>query len=460
LRCTLKGILKAKHLRSLFTFGEIDQRIQRIGLIVFFGGVFWFWFVQILRPGCCDVDGYPEAAKWVREVGWIGSMDRMTEWGFHRTFGYLWFLLVVMRVSDLLGVPWQLVLTVVQSCFYLGSIAALTRVSLNISSRVANMTYLGLMGNFFVMPYLSQSLTDGLYVSLAIVAFALWLRIDLGSEKGSTESPKLIRNAAVACSAAVLIRPAAVWLLAPLLIIVFSQLRRRQLEILGAVANLSVGLSPLLIQMYLNASWNGSLSIFPFGGIGSFQLRHGLLNIKYGTFLGSGGPTNYYSSSALVGDSAESVGSVLGWWVSHPWDGFQLLATKIVGVFDYDFLVPYPYARSGTSWISGSLSLSILLIGLIGVGVKVLLNRLPGIGAHSTPIAILGSWAVVTLGTGVELRFSLPMVAYFVFVGANLIDGVIQSPDRLLRRVVVILFVGTYPVIIAVAHFVRSQSSV
>jgi hypothetical protein len=166
-----------------------------------------------------------------------------------------------------------------------------------------------------------------------------------------------------------------------------------------------------LWQSILNLRNFGFFSPFPIQDLGGFQIHSGISYVKYSTWTGPGSPSNYYSSSRIIG---EYDGSGLAWYLYHPFDAINLLFFKFVGAFDFDYLVPYANQGFTLSWVASTISFLVVLIGLF-----LMFRHLAGKGNLSTlgprwfPLLVLISWGSVSMVSALELRFSLPIVTYF-----------------------------------------------
>lgn len=150
------------------------------------------------------------------------------------------------------------------------------------------------------------------------------------------------------------------------------------------------------------------------------------------------------------------------WWITNLPESLALLLVKLVGAFDWDYLVPYPYHQPSYSWILASVALTILVLGVVGV-VRYLRyqDHLEDVlGPPWFPVSLFLCWSAATLVTAVELRFTLPIITYLIIVVAALCWNVVENRRLKLGAVLLGVWVFSMPFLIIISIFVRSQSVV
>jgi hypothetical protein len=137
---------------------------------------------------------------------------------------------------------------------------------------------------------------------------------------------------------ALALRPASIWLLPVVILTSALGLFYKRVGLITLFNALTVAATPLYIQAALN-SINYKLTTFlPVTNLGALQISGGIQYIKYGTWLGGGPPQNYYTSANLISTSSNLS---LSWYFNNPIDSIKLMAVKLIGAFDFDYLVAY-----------------------------------------------------------------------------------------------------------------------
>jgi hypothetical protein len=259
--------------------------------------------------------------------------------------------------------------------------------------------------NPFVAPYLSVSLTDSLYTSMALaLVFWAWFQF-------TKPNSRQIWPGFLFFSLALAIRPAAIWLLAILLVTLVFLIRSRIIWRPKEVLLSLISTSPVLWQSFVNFRSFGVFSPFPIQDLGGGQINGGLYFVKYSTWTGPGSPSNYYSSSRIIG---EYDGSGLVWYLLNPVEATTLVFFKFVGAFDFDYLVPYANKEFTLSWITSTISFLVALIGLFLIFRHLAgKGNLSGLGPRWFPLLVLISWGSISMLSMLELRYSLPIVTFF-----------------------------------------------
>lgn len=173
--------------------------------------------------------------------------------------------------------------------------------------------------------------------------------------------------------------------------------------------------------------------------------------------MGGGSRQNFYPSGHLINTEGEFN---LWWYFNNPVDSVKLLAFKLVGGFDFDYLVPYPYHQPANKWVASFFSFTILWIGVFGVFVHLCTKKLAVLGSRFMPLIIFVGWCTVTLISALELRFTLPLISYFIIVNCAVVNFIIVNRDRKFLLLMVTGWIIFMPIFYQMAKFIRLQSMV
>ncbi|MFN7709731.1 MAG: hypothetical protein ACK5O7_02045 [Holosporales bacterium] len=374
-----------------------------------------------------------------------------------RTFAYPWVLSFLIGLANLTRLPEAFIIFFFQTTSYFLTSAWVAKQLLWHSRKLSAFVYLALCSNVFIMPYLGITLTDAIYTSLVLGATAILSRAQYYPKEQGKNTFSHYFTPLILFTTALVIRPASVWLSLPIAVwILFSSFERKHLNKL-TFATLVASI-PLLIQITINTLAFKTVTFFPASNLGSAQLVWGIENIKYATWLGNGAPQNNYFSKNLV--NIVGAGDPIKWYISHPFQGIKLIFVKLFAAFDWDYLMPYPRKIPKFKWIPSIISFSVLFWGLTGVLLNAFKNCLPVLGLRYMPLLIFASWSAVTLSSALELRFTLPMIGYFIISGTAAIHYLSQ-PDH---RATLKYYMGGWILFMAfavwMARFVRSQAVV
>jgi hypothetical protein len=411
-----------------------------------------FFVEQTRFPPCCDADYYLELAQHYLTAG-VFTKEPL------RTFVYPLGLSVLLRIGNAISVPVIVLVFSAQMFIHYLAIFALVRVIAAYSSRLAVVLYMIFCTNIFVIPYAGVTLTDSLYTSLALLIFAWMLKMDVSIFAAKPIRPAWIFSGVFLLSLSVVTRPAAIWLAVPVLYVLALHIARTEVRVHTLVLSLIVGAVPLYVQMTINAVNYQVVTPFPVADLQKQQVEGGIQNIKYGTWMGGGIPNNSYASKGLIEiDASEPLDP--DWYFRNPVQASKLVALKLVGAFDFDYLVPYPYRHPKWKWLPSLISFSILWMGIFGMVLHLCTGKLTVLGSRPTPIIIFISWGVVTLVSALELRFTLPLLCYLIIVSGALIKYLHESVNRYLLVIFAASWIFTMPVLIMLAKLIRLQSNV
>ena len=366
-----------------------------------------------------------------------------------RGYFYPTLLAVFQFLGSVVALPPEVSTFLLQLAGYLGVMTFLVKSTrFNHVELKTKLLILVLSLNVFIAPYFSVSLTDSLYTSMALgLIFWSWTQL--------TKSTNLsIWPGIFFFSAALAIRPAALWLLPPLIFTIVALLRtntninlRRELPLWFLSA------APLLWQSAVNLRNFGQFTPLPISDLGGSQIQWGIGNVKYATWTGDGSAANYYPSTSLVG---EYDGGGLSWYLTNPIDSLQLLYFKFVGAFDFDYLVPYPNTGYGLSWLTTTISFLILLTSLFVIIRHTLgLSKSSALGPRWFPATILIAWGALNLITALELRFTLPILTYLGLLSLWF-PSEFLSLTRRARLIIALLIIAGLSILWVSALFVRT----
>lgn len=432
-----------------FVLEQLGFRVFVIGLSCLVLGAFGFLIYHHYWPQAFDAVGYLEIAERYRISGIVDNPEKI------RTFGYPWLLALLISIARFTVVEPILLICLFQTMFYFSSVLTLAKVLSQRSTKHAKIGYLVLCGNIFVIPYLSVTLTDSIYVSISLFFFAGLIFVFRDFRQSLRVGPSTYFFATFLASFVVVVRPAGIWILVLsipiLLFMLFRSTERKSIKLLAMAA----GSLPLAFQSAINWIQFSKLTFQPAFDLGTLQLMCGISNFKYATRPDWPSAQQYYTSRSVTGDM--DAAQAIAWYLSHPLETMQLLGIKLIGAFDFDYLVPYPYSAFNLSLLSGFLSLSVLSLGLVWL-FSLLVNKQMShvFGKLGAPV-FLFSWAAVTLFSMVELRFTLPAISVLL-VGASCLI----SEFRLNRSLLLPAFIYaiSMPTFWSIAMFIRSQSGI
>lgn len=427
-----------------------DRRTGIAGLILLATLGAYFFAARRRHPPCCDANHYLELAN--RYLGDGLAVDEAL-----RTYAYPWFLAGILQLGRWLEIESGLPVFLLQLGFYYLAALAVVRVADDSSPRLATGLYLALCANIFVLPYTAVTLTDSLYTSLALALLAWTLKLEtLPATLPGRAAAGWALAGLFGLTLAIEIRPAALWLTAPVAMALLRFGRHRRGSVATLLTLLIVGAVPLYPQIALNWLHHRSLSPLPVTDLQSQQIAWGIHHIKYATWLGDPPAANPYPASPLVapGDGPYD----LSWYPRHPLEAAKLLVLKLVGAFDFDYLLPYPYRKPALPWAASLIAFTLLYGGLAGTAIHLSGRRLPLLGARFMPALIVGAWSGLTLLSALELRFTLPLLCYFLIVSGALIEYLLAGRHRRLALALAGGWALALPLLLTLAALVRSQS--
>ena len=374
-----------------------------------------------------------------------------------RTYLYPFILSHLIRISHFLTLPFTFLLILLQAGSYIIAAVTLARAMRSQNQTLAGAVFLLLGCNIFVAPYFSITFTDSLYTSFSLIILAQLMQAEQQSCRGIQTSLKTLLLITTLATFSIVLRPAALWLLAPVLLSFLRLVTKKTAALSDVILALTISSFPLLIQIVINLTHYKIMSPLPVADLGIQHLRWGIENFKYTTYLGyKYYVAFFYNSGYSLGSDLKN--SPLMWYLHHPLSGSTLLTYKLISAFDFDFILPYPHSLPEHAWLASTFSLTILYLGLCGVCTHLLTNALPVLGFRYTPLLIVTAWASISLSSATELRFTLPLLTYFIVIACIFVNYLytLRNIRFILGTIGAALIV--LPLFFNVANFVREQS--
>lgn len=436
------------NMKQLFTYNRIIVGCFLVSAII----AFQFFIYQQKHPPCCDAYSYLSIAESINSIGLIESQVPL------RTFAYPLILAGIAKISALSKMDYFYLIFLFQYSIYIIAVKIAHDFFIkNIASdRVKATLFAVLSINIFAIPYFSVSLTDSLYLALCIIIITNICKLSISSNPQYS----LIFITFLLTACAIVIRPAAVWLVLPLSLYTLTDLYFKKINAIKLLIVMAISSFPLFIQIGINYSKFGAFTFLPATDLGGSQVTWGIQYIKYATWLGGGTQQNFYPASELINVPINKTELNIGWYLFNPVDGIKLLTVKFIGAFDFDYLVPYPYQKNSNFWIPSFISFFIMFFGTCGVIYHAITNSIISLGYRFLPAIIFCSWGSVTLVSALELRFTLPILIYFIIISVLFIYELNTKGRKNTILILVFIFFVLLPFFIRIASFVRDQSTV
>lgn len=442
--------MKNDSLLSLFRWPYISRSILLLGASGLMVLAVAFFMQQINDNSTCDAGGYAAIAMAIKQKGVLAVRES------ERTFIYPSLLALLMRVSEVTRIPAIFLTFLIQLTIYYLAILFISNVLFVTSKKLAEAVYLGLCFNIFVIPYTGITLTDSFYTTIAILIFGSMIKMEELQQNKKIVSAKWVYLIVLLMSIGITTRPAAIWLAIPICYLLVRMIISKSISIPFFLLACFLGAVPLYFQTLLNIVHFHKITFFPACDLGAMQLKEGIKNIKYATWLGGGNAANYYSSKSLFFLHSHELG--ISWYFYYPIDAVKLLFLKFIGAFDFDYLLVYPHHKEKIKWLPSFFSFSILWLGLLSVCVHCVTNRLSVLGSRCMPGVIFLGWCSITLLSALELRFTLPLLSYFIISGLALVYHVTLTKSKKLMLIIVIGWIFLLPIFYSISMFVRMQS--
>jgi hypothetical protein len=429
-----------------FKLPNISQKIILTGAIFLFVFGFYCLIMQNQRS-CCDASIHLENAYKINTDGITSIKEPM------RTFAYPWLLSLLVFANQGLNLPLILLVFLLQiSIYYIAVLATSHIVHRFYGGKLHGIVYCVLCSNFFVIPYLGITLPDGLIAAISILLIT-WI---IETESQEKLNIKWIIVASFLLNLAVMLDPAAVWLIGPVFYCWLKLLWRRTIDVQSFTGAILVGAIPLLVQILLNSSNFNINSFFPMAYLREDTIKSGIEIIKKANWIGDEPTKIFYSSKNLI--NLLSGEHNLNWYLNNPLDSAKLLIFKLIAAFDFDYLVAYPHQLPQFKWLASFFSFSILWAGIFGTLVHLFTKRLLMLGSRFMPILIFLSWSVFSLLPPVELRNTLPLISYFLIVSLGIINLAIFEKNKKILWPLIAGWIIFMPIFFWIANLIRLQS--
>lgn len=389
---------------------QCSKGVAAYAALAFLLGVL-FLFYQTKYPGCCDADQYVVLGKLYAEKGIIASSGDAAV----RTYFYPLFVGYLYRMSVFLQLPLIMLVFFCQLSLYVFAVRKYASV-IQAKLSILQIVRAALIFNLFAYPFFSLTLTDSIYNTLVILWIFSIIRVcNFGSlTAAGNQCLTMVALPGLLASIIFVVRPAGLWVVAAMAIMyIWLLFRTRGWKERIVTLTIIVGCMalPVTPQVYINLVNYGKATPFPTYNLGAAQLQWGIENVKYGTYLGGDNHQMFYRNPLYVS------GQGVDWYIQNPVKAAGTMILKLVGAFDYDYLFPYVYEKkSWHNWPTGMVSLAVFLLGMWGMLVHAFRSEHSGlrIGPRFFPLICFLTWSGITLASAMELRFTLPMYAFFL----------------------------------------------
>ena len=433
-----------------FRFPKISRSIFLLGAVGLVTLGILFFIEQKNDHNTYDAGQYFEIAKAIQQRGVLAVHDSL------RTFVYPSLIAILINLSNTTHVPTIFLIFLAQLIVYYLAILFVSTIFYEYSSRLSAIIYLLLCFNVFVIPYTGINLTDSLYTSITIMVFGVITKIEALQQAKKPISAKWIFFAVLLLSLGITTRPAAIWLALPIVYLLLRIIINQNAKLPHLFIVCVLGATPLYFQILCNLTQFHQFTFFPVFDLRELQLREGIENIKYATWLGGGNAQNFYTSHFLV--KLHSADRTISWYWHFPFNAIKLLFFKFIGAFDFDYLLVYPHTKEKVKWLASFFSFSILWIGLLAILAQLKNNRMPALGSLYMPLVILLGWCSVTLVSALELRFTLPLLSYFIISGTVYLDNIISTKNIKMLTMTILSWCMVMPFFYYLSMLIRLQS--
>ncbi|QDT43052.1 hypothetical protein Pan241w_31490 [Gimesia alba] len=375
-----------------------------------------FFIIQAMHPPDWDAFQYMSIAQQFSETGMESYKKDV------RTYFYPWVLSLIISLSKVTNLPTRILLFVFQTSFYFFCVNRLARAISIKNKKLGQIILVVLSVNIFVIPYLSLSLTEGIFLSLFILWLSAFTRLEkfVNKDHNPSDLKKEIILIAAASGIILVTRPAGLWICCTSFVMlllkwkaIYSKFKPLQLTLLLVLAFFTFA-APLIPQFYLNAVNFQKASPFPVKDLAGFQIQVGIENLKYGTNISGGEPAIWYPNPFMTDNAASELG--YRWYFYHPVKAFLTVLFKFIAAFDFEYLFCYVAdLRPPYRWLTTLTSQTIFIIGLWRA-ITYCTKKDSFIGNYTMPLVCLFFWGLFTMPTALELRFSLPMQIIFLIL--------------------------------------------
>lgn len=414
------------------------------------------FFIHIwLYPSAYDAAEYLQAAADIATNGLFSKYIHSEI----RTYGYPLFLAGVLEFTRLTRLPFGLALFEIQLALYTQAVFFLRRTLFMYDAVAARIGFCGLMLNFYVLLYASDSLTESLSLSLLVLAAACLLRL--------LQDRRLLwalAGGSLAVGVAVMIRPANIFMAAAWIVSCGIALARARLGLapllLRAAAMILALALPMAPQLINNIRHHDASTPLVAQDLGAIQQRAGVMYLKYASGMPPlRGASIEYRNPYLPGTILD-VNAPLHWYVDHPREGLMSAALHVFNLTDQDLL--FTYARDLDPWYRIPLSVlnhGIVAIGLLGLAMFIwsARNMVERREPAAALVLLLGAHIGVYATAAVEMRFGLPLLlVLFPFSGYAVWRVVKMSVPR--RTAVVVYGMCYVAMALGLSSWVRTQA--
>jgi hypothetical protein len=359
------------------------------------------------------------------------------DFGTTRTYGYPLFLTPLAYLSGYSHARLQVIASVTQSALYCASVLWLAARLRPVGSGWSLAVMAALLLNPTALVLVTETLTDGLSLTLVVILAALALDLEPRFESGPV-SLRIFVGAMIAAFG-LMVRPAnlpilVAWHLALVAAIAFApQWREHRLRLLlTAVVALIVAAAVVWTpQAIYAARLYGEFSILPTCRLGEYQTAMGILDWKYDTVMNPTGAVGWHYLNPLFAGTLP-LGNPLLWYGLHPIAGLitiaahQLMAFGVSSpfVYIYDLYPAYgPLFRIINWWlvIGGCIRASHYLRMIARSDA---LRRMLAPRVHFVGFVVFGCLGTVAVNgiSAVETRFNIfPLSLLYVVAAEYLI---------------------------------------
>jgi hypothetical protein len=417
-----------------------------------------FLLHEVWYPSAWDATQYLNMG---REIAARGLWSPVEGSGM-RPYAYPFLLSLVLRAARATGASFVALLFALQLLAYGAAVFLLRRMLEPVSPLAARIAFCGLLGNFFVLIYTPETLTESVSLTLLVLVAACWIR---AWHAGLAGWP--VAAGSLAAGVALVIRPANVYLAAAWafgLALLWLRQRPSAGRTVGLSALAAIGFAlPLAPQIAINATYHGRATPFVTADIGLLQQSLGVQYLKYATGLPPvPAPPVPYENPFLPGTTLDEA-APLRWYVDHPGRGLATIVFHTFNLTDQDLL--FTYSRDLWPWyrvpvgIVNHAAVALGVVGLVLLGGR--LRRAPdpkGRDALAALLAlIVANWAVHAW-TAVEMRFgSVILLVLFPFAVFAVSEGLAapRRPAVAAVALATVLYVGAA---LALSGWIRDQA--
>lgn len=272
-------------------------------LFIYFALSYYFYSSYIKTPGQPFYDAI-DYLKYAEEIYNNGLFSFKNP---KRTFFYPFILSKILTLSIFFNIKFSHLIFLFQFIIYYFAVLYVSSSVKLYSKTVSLLLLITLLINVFVIPYIGVSLTDLLYCTISLFIFGWLTRVNFIIENNYSINKYFIFIGVVLTCINITIRPLAIWLIIPVGYYLLKLLLNKQLSYSKLFISLIFGVVPLLIQCVINFIHYNSFTFFPVIDLGSLQVKWGIENIKYSTWVGGLMDSNFYPSSPLVNINPENL---------------------------------------------------------------------------------------------------------------------------------------------------------